>query len=97
VTHCALSERLQPPATAGISVEIRTGDRPLVIEIGDGPVAVRPGAAEHANVVISGPPRVVPGLLLGRLPLAAATRRGLTCDGQADELARLRPATATNG
>jgi DNA-binding HxlR family transcriptional regulator len=76
----------EPPAT----IEIRTGDGPLVVTV-DGSVRTQAGAAEHPDAVIEGPPEAIVGLLLGRLDRAGAAERGVRIDGDASALARLRP------
>jgi DNA-binding HxlR family transcriptional regulator len=79
------------PARPPVSVELRTGDRPLVIEAADGAVRVRPGSATAPDAVVSGPPDLVLAALLGRVPLDAAKRRGLHVEGDLRALRRLQP------
>jgi DNA-binding HxlR family transcriptional regulator len=75
-----------------VSVELRADDDPVVLETAEGSVRVRPGPAEHPDVVISGAPQEILGLLSGHLDVAEARRRGLEIEGEARVLERLRPA-----
>jgi DNA-binding HxlR family transcriptional regulator len=86
----------EPP----VSVEVRTAERPLIIEAAQGTVHVRVGAATDPNLIVTGTPDTVLALLLGRMTLAAARRRGLRVSGDAPILERLKPnraAAATRG
>src|SRR4051794_33772651 len=51
----------EPPVT----VELRAGDSPIVVETADGKIRVHAGAAEHPDAVVTGDPDVVIGLLRG--------------------------------
>jgi DNA-binding HxlR family transcriptional regulator len=77
-----------PPVT----IEVRAGDQPMLIQTVGGGVRVRPGTATHPDAVLSGTPRLVLGLLTGALDLAAARASGLGYDGDPELLRRLRPA-----
>ena len=83
----------EPPMT----IEVRTGDRPLIIETIDGEVRARPGTAANPDVVLSGPHRAVVRFLAGRLDLVGAQARGLTIDGDLDAIRRLQPEAAALG
>jgi len=54
---------------------------------------LRPGRSERPALVLAGPHRVVTSVLLGGLDLAETERAGLTYDGDADVLCRVRPRT----
>jgi DNA-binding HxlR family transcriptional regulator len=82
------------PEDPPIAIEVRTGDEPMVIETADGSVHTRLGSAESPDLVLSGAPQSVIGLLTGRLTLADARARGLRCEGSLKVLQRLRPAAA---
>jgi hypothetical protein len=58
----------QPPVT----IELRTGDQPLVIETVDGEAHARPGKATNPDLVLAGPHRVIVRLMAGRLDVADA-------------------------
>lgn len=78
------------PRRPDMTVEVHTGESPVTIVSTGGAVRVRPGPADAPNLVISGPPDAVVGLLAGALDKAGATRRGLTVQGDVRSLARLR-------
>jgi DNA-binding HxlR family transcriptional regulator len=75
----------QPP----VSIEVRTGEQPIVIEIGGGSVSVHPGTAKDPAALITGHPRAVLGLLVGALDLATATSLGLGYQGDDEVLDRV--------
>ena len=77
----------EPP----VAIEVRTGDQPMVIEVAGGTVHARPGTAAHPDAALSGPPGAVLGLLVGRLDLRTARRRGVHVEGDAEVLRRLQP------
>jgi hypothetical protein len=52
------------------------------------------GAAADPDLVLSGSPQLVLGVLSGRLALADAKRDGLECEGDTAALARLGPTRA---
>jgi DNA-binding HxlR family transcriptional regulator len=76
-----------PPVT----IEVRTGDEPMVIETADGGVRTRPGTAQRPDAVLAGPPKLVIGVIAGKLSLSDATARGLQYDGDPAVLGRLQP------
>jgi DNA-binding HxlR family transcriptional regulator len=71
------------------TIEVRTGEEPMVIELRDGAIKARAGTAEHADAVISGKPLQVVGLLTGRFDVAKAEERGLQIDGDRDVIDRV--------
>ena len=79
----------EPPVT----IEVRTGDQTVSIETVDGGVRLRPGAAERADAILSGPPDAILGVLTGRIDVAKAKRRGLRLQGDERVLLRVRPET----
>ena len=86
--HLADHSPERPPVT----LEVRSGGEPLLVEtVGDGSVRARAGTAEHPDAVITGPPDVVVRLLLGRFTLAQARARGVSFQGRAAVLRRVRP------
>jgi DNA-binding HxlR family transcriptional regulator len=76
----------EPPVT----VELRTGDQPVVVETADGRVQVHAGSAEHPDAVVSGDPEVLMGLLRGALDMRTAKRQGLRVEGDAKAFARVQ-------
>ena len=82
-----LSDRApnEPP----ITIQVRTGDEPMLIEAGRGTVKSRPGVSERPDAVMEGRPGLVLGVLSGRLDLAEARKRGLTYTGSQKVLRRV--------
>lgn len=80
------------PARGPVSIEVRTGDRPIVIEVANGDVRVHPGAAAAPDAIVTGAPDHVLAALLGRVSLATARRRGVRFEGDEAVLERLQPA-----
>jgi DNA-binding HxlR family transcriptional regulator len=75
----------EPP----VEIELRTGDQPMLVEVGGGAIHARPGTADHPDLVLTGEPDVVLGLLRERLDVRSARRRGLRTEGDVDVLHRL--------
>ncbi len=78
------------PDHAPTTIEVRTGEQPMLIETRDGEISTRAGSAEHPDAVLSGPPQLVLGVLSGVLDADEATSKGLRFDGARDALARLQ-------
>lgn len=78
------------PERAPVTIQLRTGDEPMIIETVDGAVRARAGTAEEPDLVLSGAPQVVIGLLSGRLALGDARDRGLEYEGDANALRRVQ-------
>ena len=85
------------PSRPPITIELRTGDQPMLIETADGGVRVRPGAAKHPDLLLTGSPEVIIGLLVGRIDLATALARRLRVEGNVKVLRRIQPASASSG
>ena len=79
------------PSEPSVTIELRTGDQPIVVEATGGAVRTHPGPADKPDTVVTGEPDVVIGLLKRRLDLREAKRRGLRVDGDAKALRRLQP------
>ena len=77
------------PERPPITIEVRTGDQPVVIETVDGTVRVHPGTVVDPDAVVSGPPPVVMDVLMRQLDLATARERGLDFEGDPDALRRV--------
>ena len=85
------------PEKVAVTVELRTGDRPMVLETtGTRTVRVRPGPATSPDMILTGPPELIIGLLVGRMNLATARARGLTLGGDAKSLQRFIRAEPSN-
>jgi DNA-binding HxlR family transcriptional regulator len=79
-----------PPAT----IEVHTGEQPMLIEIDGGAIHVRPGSVPAPNGTLIGTPSLILGLLTGVLDLATARARGLTFEGNEGTLRRVQPNAA---
>jgi DNA-binding HxlR family transcriptional regulator len=77
------------PDTSPLTIELQTGDQPLVIETRDGAIHTRLGREANADATITGPPKPVMGLLLGLLELADAEASGVTYQGDPAILDRI--------
>jgi len=77
-----------------LTVEVNIGDAPMAIQSVAGRVSVVPGRPGSPDLVLSGPPDGVVGLLAGRLDRGAALKLGVTIKGDARKLAGLRPRSA---
>ena len=81
----------QAPDAPPVAIEVRAGDEPLTIETVDGVVRTRPGAASDPDLVLTGSPEVLVGVLTGTLTLGDARARGLEHSGAVTTLRRLQP------
>jgi len=79
------------PDRPPVSIQIRTGGEPIVVETVDGTIQARPGTVEHPDAVLEGPPDLVIALLRGRIDQAQARRRGLSVAGDKAAIGRLHP------
>ena len=79
------------PHESHVTIELHTGDQPMVIEVNEGTVRAEPGTATHPDVVLTGAPDVIVGLLTHRIDLRAARKRGLRVEGDVETLQRLQP------
>jgi DNA-binding HxlR family transcriptional regulator len=77
------------PERPPVTIEVRTGDQPVVIETNDGAVRVRPGSAAHPDAVLTGPPPLIIDVLMRQLDLATARERGLDFEGDPEALRRI--------
>jgi DNA-binding HxlR family transcriptional regulator len=75
-----------------LSIELRPGGRPAVVEVSGGEVATRLGDAQAPDLVLDGPPRLILGLLSAHLSPAEARDLGLTITGDPAILHRLQAA-----
>jgi DNA-binding HxlR family transcriptional regulator len=81
------------PDDPPVAIELRTSekDEPTVIETVDGAVRARQGECEQPDVVLTGSPYAILGVLSGHVTLAEARAGGLGFDGDPQALARLQP------
>ncbi len=90
----AMLHDFRPEADAA-TIEVHTGDEPITIEIDGGGVNARVGAATTApDLIISGPPRSILGLLSGSLDRHRAAALGVQLDGDQAVLARVVPSAS---
>lgn len=78
------------PSDRPVSIELRTGDQPMVIELAKGKLRTRMGGAGSPDAVLSGSPDLIIGLLNGALSIAESRAAGLRCEGNMRVLQRLR-------
>jgi len=79
-----------------MTIEIRTGNAPMTIESRNGQVWVEPRSARSPDLVLTGPPDGIVGVLTGALDQASASDRGISIQGDADRLAQLRTPSSTS-
>jgi DNA-binding HxlR family transcriptional regulator len=77
------------PDTDPVTVQLHTGDQPIVIETRDGMIHTRLGPADSPDATITGPPKPILGLLLGLLGPADATANGVDYQGDQTILERI--------
>lgn len=85
------------PEGPPVAIQLRTGDGPMVVETVDGTVRARPGAVDHPDAVLTGPPGLVIAVLRGLIDPTEAERRGLRLDGSVAAIQRLVPAHTERG
>jgi DNA-binding HxlR family transcriptional regulator len=79
----------QQPDGSPFTMELQTGDRPIVIEARDGAIQSRLGPADNPDATLIGPPTPILGLLLGLHELADAETHGITYHGDPTLLDRI--------
>jgi len=83
------------PSRPDLTIEVRSNDRPMTIRSADGVVTVEEGPAAAPDLVLTGPPELVIGVLARRLSPKEAEARGLAFTGDRRLLRRLKPSTAS--
>jgi DNA-binding HxlR family transcriptional regulator len=83
----------QPDAPA-VTLELRTGDQPIVLQAHDGTIRTQLGSVEKPDATLAGPPMPIMGLLLGLLELTDAKTRGVSIQGEPAILDRIGAHTA---
>jgi DNA-binding HxlR family transcriptional regulator len=79
------------PGEPPVTIEVDPGGEPTTITISGGAVHAQTGAAEHADLRLSGPGQLILGVVTGRLDFDEALARGLRSEGDPDVMLRLRP------
>lgn len=82
------------PDMPPITIELRTGDEPIVLQTVDGSVRAHLGKTDHPDLILSGPARLLLAVLMGRVALTDARDQGLSYDGDPKLLHRLRATPA---
>lgn len=82
------------PARPELTIEVRCNDQPMTIRSTKGRVSVEPGQAAAPDLVLTGPPDAVVGLLAGRMNADEAKGFGLAVTGDAGLLRHLPPTVA---
>jgi DNA-binding HxlR family transcriptional regulator len=82
-----LSDR--QPDGSPLTIELQTGDSPIVIETHAGEIQTRLGPADNPDATLTGPPMPILGLLLGLHELADAETHGITYHGDPALLDRI--------
>jgi DNA-binding HxlR family transcriptional regulator len=78
------------PSRPAFVAEIRTGGAPVTMQSADGKVQFHPGPAASPDLMLSGPPDAIIGLLVGRLNKKEAVAAGAKILGDMRPLAQLR-------
>jgi DNA-binding HxlR family transcriptional regulator len=78
------------PDAGPLTIEVRTGNESLTIASSGGTLQSRPGRAIDPDLVLTGTPDLVVGLLLGWFDVETATLQGLKIRGDPAVLRRLR-------
>jgi DNA-binding HxlR family transcriptional regulator len=79
------------PESPPVTLELQTGDQPIVLETRAGAIHTRLGPAEDADLTLAGPAKPILGLLLGLRELADAKAAGVTYRGDPAILDRIAP------
>ncbi len=77
------------PDAPPVTIELRTGDQPIVLQVHGGTIRIRLDSAENPDATLAGPPMPIMGLLLGRLELADAKARAVSLEGEPAILDRI--------
>ncbi len=78
------------PSEPPITIALRTGEEPIVLQTAKGSVDARLGTTEHPDLILSGPAGLLLAVLMGRIAVTDARDQGLTYEGDAKLLRRLR-------
>ena len=91
--HCSDHDPSAPPA----SIELRTGDQPMLLDVGGGNLSVHPGTSAHPDTTLTGTPSLILGLLVGALDIDTARARGLQIEGDEKTIRRVQPFVSPAG
>ena len=76
------------PAAPGVTIALDAGDAPVHLAVGGGHVELHQGAVPSPDLTLTGEPRLIMGVLAGKLPLEAARSAGLSVTGDPAVLTR---------
>jgi DNA-binding HxlR family transcriptional regulator len=79
------------PRRPELMIEIRCADESVTVTSTKGRVGVHPGSANAPDLVLTGPPDAIVGLLAQHFDPAAAKEQGVAVTGDIGKLRRLRP------
>jgi DNA-binding HxlR family transcriptional regulator len=79
------------PSRPDTTIEVRCGEPTMTLEFVDGRLVVHEGTAAAPDLVLTGPPDLIVGLLARRFDRAEAAERGLAITGDTRVLKHLRP------
>lgn len=79
------------PHSRAQTIQVRSGEEPMIVEVNGGRINVRPGTADQPDLVLSGVASQVLGLMLHHLDVAEARKRGLKVEGDLGVLNRVQP------
>jgi DNA-binding HxlR family transcriptional regulator len=85
------------PKGPPVTLELQTGDQPIVIEAREGAIHIKLGPGERPDATLTGPPKPILGLLLGLLELPDALALGADFGGDPAILERFGAQTALVG
>ena len=77
------------PDAPPLTIQLQTGDQPIVIETRDGTIHARVGPGDNPDATLTGPARPIMGLLLGLLEATEAKANGVDYQGDPTILDRL--------
>ena len=80
-----------------LAIELRTADRPAVIEVSGGSIRTRLGTVSAPDLVLQGQPRLILGVISAGLTPSQAEDLGLRIEGDVSVLRRLQPEPANAG
>ena len=81
----------QAPDQPKVAIELRAGNQePFTIQAEGGHITNRPGSAEQADLILDGSPRLILGVLTGRLQADEAEALGLRLQGDVTTLRRVQ-------
>lgn len=86
--HVLRDHRPDQPA---VTIELRGGDQAMTVQTRDGGVETRAGRAVHPDAIVTGTPRLIAALLLGKVSLAQGRAKGLHYQGDPATLTRIQP------